>query len=208
MHQILARKIAFDGVLCGLDRIAWASSPHSTVRAIRSGGRFCLRLPPSLDCCVLRPRAHDRPPAPARRRPHGRQHCARHDQGCRAHHLRDAHAADPERLAIRNWGRLSVRQLLRKACPVLSAHSGAQFPLGSSSGNCVPLFCRILGRAFPEDPLWESVTRFWTQIPGRTFRNAWSSHALTISAYKKRGKARVLPSLRAICSRLPTSGAG
>ena len=80
----------------------WRHHRTQRGRPIRSCGRFCRRLRRSRDCDALRPRAHDRPPAPARRRPHGRQHCARHDQGCRAYHLRDAHAADPERLAIRN----------------------------------------------------------------------------------------------------------
>ena len=52
----------------------------------------------------------------------------------------------------------------------------------------------------PRDP-------FWTQILGRSFRDAQSTYALATPAHKKRGKARVLPSLRAICSRFPTSGA-
>ena len=103
MHQILAREIAFDGVLCGFGPYrGWRHHRTQRGRPICSGGRFRRRLRRSRDCGALRPRAHDRPPAPARRRPHGRQHCARHDQGRRAHHLRDAHAANPERLAIRN----------------------------------------------------------------------------------------------------------
>ena len=194
---------------CSADRTVsrLASSPHSTRQAYLFRRKFLSSLRRSRDCDALRPRTHDRPPAPARRRPHGRQHCARHDQGCRAHHHRHAHAARSERLAV-GTGPASARQLLWKARSVLSAHSGAQFPLDSSTGNCVPLFCRILGRAFPEGPPLGKRDPFWTQIPGRTFRDARSSHALTISAHKKRGKARVLPSLRAICSRSLTSGAG
>lgn len=194
---------------CSADRTVsrLASSPHSTRQAYLFRRKFLSSLRRSRDCDALRPRTHDRPPAPARRRPHGRQHCARHDQGCRAHHHRHAHAARSERLAVGTgpafrqtvavesparfersfWGTVSVRQLNRKLCPIILPNSGSRFPRGPPLGK--------------RDP-------FWTQIPGRTFRNARSSHALTISAYKKRGKARVPPSLRAICSRLPTSGAG
>lgn len=83
--------------------------------------------------------------------------------------------------------RYPVRQLNRKLCPIIWLDSGTQFPKGACLGNCDP---------------------FWTQIPGRSFRDAQSTYALATPAHKKRGKVRVLPSLLAIGSRSPTSGAG
>ena len=38
-----------------------------------------------------------------------------------------------------------VEEVGRKACPVLSANSGMQFPLGTRLGKCVPLFSWIPG---------------------------------------------------------------
>ena len=85
------------------------------------------------------------------------------------------------------WVAVSQRALFGKPQPTLDANSGSQFPLSGPSGKPIPL---------------------WVQILGRSFRDAQSTYALATPAHKKRGKAHVLPSLQAICSRLPTSGAG
>ena len=125
------------------------------------------------------------------------------------------------------WDALSGTALNRKLRPRISLQSGMPFPAEPSGGKFIPELTLGVGHSFrmePQRKLRPSLSvysgmqfplemppgkriPFWSQIPGRSFRDARSSHALTTSAHKKRGKARVLPSLQAICSRFPTSGA-
>ena len=59
-----------------------------------------------------------------------------------------------DRDTVSRWGGF------RKACPALRAHSGMDFPHGGSSGNCVPLWRRIPGRAFRLSRVAETAARF------------------------------------------------
>jgi len=62
------------------------------------------------------------------------------------------------------WDTVSARTLNRKARPVIWLDSGSQFPLSDPGGKYIP---------------------FWTQIPGRSFRDVRSPYTLTTSAHKK-----------------------
>ena len=61
----------------------------------------------------------------------------------------------------------------RKACPVLSLNNGAHFPLAGPTGKRDPQFRVIPGRAFPDRPEAESVSRseplFWDAVSAEPF---------------------------------------
>ena len=66
------------------------------------------------------------------------------------------------------WDALSARGLNRKRHPVLSVESGTQFPFGDRSGKCIPFWSQILGRSFRQACHPESASRsepeFWDEL--------------------------------------------
>lgn len=64
---------------------------------------------------------------------------------------------------------------LRKACPVIPARNGSQFPNGAPRGNCDPEFELETGCGFQIEALWETVPhlegRDWGAVSGRDIKN-------------------------------------
>ena len=70
---------------------------------------------------------------------------------------------------------------IRKARPTLRADCGMHFPVLLSLGKCIPFLDRIMGRNFPLERLWESVSHF--------DRPEWDA----LSAKHLNGKLRPIP---------------
>jgi len=77
---------------------------------------------------------------------------------------------------------------IRKPCPRILVWNGMQFPLGTQIGSeilsevpCIPFLDRIMGRNFPLERLWESVSHF--------DRPEWDA----LSAKHLNGKLRPIP---------------
>ena len=172
MHLILARKIAFDGVLCGSDRIA-----AGVITALNEAG---LSVP--ADVSVVGFDDHEIAtrcvPAlttvrqPLREEGHMAANIALDmikgaEPTTSVMHMQ----LDSERLTVGNWAGLSARLLLaespahsersilgctvsarqlnRKLCPIILPNSGSRFPRGPPLGKRDPFWTQIPGCSFP-----------------------------------------------------------
>lgn len=79
------------------------------------------------------------------------------------------------------WDVFSVECLIGKRRPTLRADCGMHFPVLLSLGKCIPFLDRIMGRNFPLERLWESVSHF--------DRPEWDA----LSAKHLNGKLRPIP---------------
>ena len=75
----------------------------------------------------------------------------------------------------------SAWSLIGKRRPTLRADCGMHFPVLLSLGKCIPFLDRIMGRNFPLERLWESVSHF--------DRPEWDA----LSAKHLNGKLRPIP---------------
>ena len=78
-------------------------------------------------------------------------------------------------------GRIFRLSLIGKRRPTLRADCGMHFPVLLSLGKCIPFLDRIMGRNFPLERLWESVSHF--------DRPEWDA----LSAKHLNGKLRPIP---------------
>ena len=85
---------------------------------------------------------------------------------------------DPQPETASHIFRLS---LIGKRRPTLRADCGMHFPVLLSLGKCIPFLDRIMGRNFPLERLWESVSHF--------DRPEWDA----LSAKHLNGKLRPIP---------------
>ena len=84
------------------------------------------------------------------------------------------------------------RRPLRKACPVIQAQTGSQFPNGAPQGNCDPEFEPETGYGFPNRPVPETISRNprsnWDAVsgPGIKTKLRWNSSCLGLQPAKTR----------------------
>ena len=97
------------------------------------------------------------------------------------------------------WDALSARGLNRKRHPVLNVESGTQFPFGDRSGKCIPFWSQILGRSFRQACHPESASRsepeFWDALSAERLPFFEKVHVpkLTKTSYPATVHGRRLP---------------
>ena len=84
------------------------------------------------------------------------------------------------------WDTVSLTRLSRKVCPILSAHSGTQFPSGPRFGKSVPFRASRLGCTFPQGIDAEDASH-----SERSFRDASSPRSRLATCRRRPGLLRV-----------------